>query len=184
MLALTLNGVGRLLTVGEASGGAPRLVGRPGWRMACSLEPGCRTAWGARLAGLPDRSTVQREAEMKIVKKISDIEKVPAASALFTGDVQRQVVFQPGDGQTFNFGIVNFSAHSRNKFHKHTTDQLLLITEGTGVVATDDEEQTVTAGDVVLIPAGENHWHGAPGDTAMSHIAITGKNSQTEQTEA
>ena len=50
--------------------------------------------------------------------------------------------------------------------HRHTSDQILIITEGTGVVATPDEEKTVSAGDVVLIPANEDHWHGAPGDDA------------------
>ena len=119
---------------------------------------------------------------MKVVKT-GELAKEPAASALFTGDVHRQVVFRPDDSQTFNFGIVNFSAGSRNKFHKHTSDQLLIVTEGTGTVATDNEEQTITVGDVVLIPAGENHWHGAPGSTAMAHIAITQKGSQTTQTE-
>jgi quercetin dioxygenase-like cupin family protein len=34
-----------------------------------------------------------------------------------------------------------------------------------------------------LIPAGENHWHGAPGDTPMSHITIQTKDSKTTQTE-
>ena len=60
----------------------------------------------------------------------------------------------------------------------------LVITEGTGTVATDDESVSVTEGDVVVIPAGENHWHGAPDATAMAHITITVKGSQTEQTEA
>src|SRR6266487_4249513 len=106
---------------------------------------------------------------MKVVKKMSSLPKVSADSPLFTGTVNRQVVFEPGDSQNFNFGIVNFSAGSRNKFHKHTSDQLLVITEGTGEVATDHEKQTVSEGDVVLIPANENHWHGAPGSTAMAH---------------
>ena len=68
---------------------------------------------------------------MKVVKKMSSLPKQPADSPLFAGDVNRQVVFQPSDSQTFNFGIVNFSAGSRNKFHKHTSDQILVITEGT-----------------------------------------------------
>ncbi len=119
---------------------------------------------------------------MKVVKT-SQVPKEPATSALFTGEVSRQVVFQPDDSQSFNFGIVSFSAGSRNKFHKHTSDQLLIVTEGTGTVATDNEEQTITVGDVALIPAGENHWHGAPGSTPMAHIAITQKGSQTTQTE-
>ena len=120
---------------------------------------------------------------MKVVK-MNEVAKEPADSPLFTGGpVTRQTVFQRGDVNNFNFGIVSFSAGSRNKFHKHTSDQILIVTEGTGTVATDQEEQTVTEGDVVLIPAGENHWHGAPGSTSMAHITITAKDSQTTQTE-
>lgn len=119
---------------------------------------------------------------MKVVK-MNDVAKQPATSALFTGSVSRQTVFQPGDSQNFNFGIVSFSAGSRNKFHKHSGDQILIVTEGTGKVATDNETVTVTEGDVVIIPAGENHWHGAPDNTPMAHITITVHGSQTEQTE-
>ena len=121
---------------------------------------------------------------MKVVKP-SEVAHEPAASALFTGNpVTRQNVFQPNDGTNLNLGIVSFSAGSRNKFHKHTSDQILIVTEGTGVVATDNDEATVTQGDIIIIPAGENHWHGAPGATAMAHITVTAKGSQTEQTEA
>ena len=120
---------------------------------------------------------------MKVVT-ISEVPREPATSALFTGgDVNRQVPFTPEDSQNFNFGVVNFSAGSRNKFHTHTSDQLLIVTEGTGVVATQQEERTVTEGDVILIPAGESHWHGAPGETAMAHITIQAKGSTTTQDE-
>jgi quercetin dioxygenase-like cupin family protein len=120
---------------------------------------------------------------MKVVK-ISEVAKEPAVSALFTGGpVSRQVPFQPDESRTFNLGVVSFSAGSRNKFHKHTSDQILIVTEGTGVVATDHEERTVTVGDIVLIPAGENHWHGAPGSTPMAHISIQAKDSTTTQIE-
>ena len=79
---------------------------------------------------------------------------------------------------------MGFEAGSRNKFHKHSGDQILIITEGTGKVVSDDESLTVNEGDVILIPAGENHWHGAPDNTSMAHITITVKGGQTEQTEA
>ncbi len=119
---------------------------------------------------------------MKVVK-MSAVAKEAAVSSLFTGQVERQTVFQPGDSNNFNFGIVSFSAGSRNKFHTHTSDQILIVTEGTGTVATEEHEHTVTAGDVILIPAEENHWHGAPGATPMAHITITARDSQTTQTE-
>ena len=120
---------------------------------------------------------------MKVVK-MGEVAEEPAVSDLFTGTpVTRQAVFQPGDSQNFNFGVVSFSAGSRNKLHTHTSDQILIVTEGTGTVATEHEQRTVTAGDVALIPAGEPHWHGAPDDTPMAHIAITAKDSTTTQVE-
>ncbi len=119
---------------------------------------------------------------MKVVRT-SEVPIEPATGALFTPGVTRQGVFAPGDSNNYNFGIVHFSAGSRNKFHIHSGDQILIITAGTGVVATDNEERSVSEGDVILIPAGENHWHGAPGATAMSHITVTVKDSKTTQTE-
>ncbi|HYY89327.1 MAG TPA: cupin domain-containing protein [Chloroflexota bacterium] len=108
----------------------------------------------------------------------------PVNAPLFTGtQVYRQEIINPSDSQTFNFSIVNFSAGSRNKMHTHTSDQILIVTEGTGVVANEMKEHTISVGDVVLIPAGEKHWHGAPGDTPMSHITVQAKGSQTTQVE-
>ena len=123
------------------------------------------------------------------MKKVTmrDVAKTKAemTGGLMTGtQVWRQAILQPEDSSNFNFAIVAFDAGSRNKFHKHSGDQILIITEGTGKVASDNEVLTVSEGDVVLIPAGENHWHGAPDSTSMGHITITVKGSQTEQTEA
>ncbi|MCH7605690.1 MAG: cupin domain-containing protein [Chloroflexi bacterium] len=122
------------------------------------------------------------------MKKVT-MRDVPRTKAEMTGglmtgtQVWRQAILQPEDSNNFNFAIVAFDAGSRNKFHKHSGDQILLITEGTGKVVSDTETLTVSEGDVVLIPAGENHWHGAPDNTSMAHITITVKGSQTEQTE-
>jgi quercetin dioxygenase-like cupin family protein len=123
---------------------------------------------------------------MKVVKKDSvPKEAAPMTGGLMTGtQVYRQGILQGDDSNNFSFGIVSFDAGSRNKFHKHSGDQILIVTEGTGKVATDNEVVTVSQGDVILIPAGENHWHGAPDDTSMAHITVTVKGSQTEQTES
>ena len=123
------------------------------------------------------------------MKKVT-MSAVPRTKAEMTGglmtgtQVWRQPILQPDDSNNFNFAIVAFDSGSRNKFHKHSGDQILIITEGTGKVATDNEVLTVAEGDVVLIPAGENHWHGAPDSTSMAHITVTVKGSKTEQTEA
>ena len=69
---------------------------------------------------------------------------------------------------------VTFRAGARNKLHTHTTDQILIVTAGEGIVATEHEEQPVRAGDVAYIPAGERHWHGAKPGADMTHLAVLG----------
>jgi quercetin dioxygenase-like cupin family protein len=111
--------------------------------------------------------------------------KVNMVGGLMTGNqVHRQAILEPGESGNFNFAIVSFDAGSCTHFHTHSGDQLLVITQGSGKVATDSEVLKVTEGDMVLIPAGENHWHGAPDDTSMAHITITIPGSKTTQTES
>src|SRR6516165_6957189 len=98
---------------------------------------------------------------MKIVST-NDLPREPAVSPLFTGQVFRQVIVDPSESQSFNFSVVNFSAGSRNKFHQLTSDQILMVAEGAGVVATHTQGRTVTVGDVIVSQAGGNHWHSAP----------------------
>ena len=81
----------------------------------------------------------------------------------------------------FSITQVNFSRGVRNKFHSHTIEQVLIITEGVGIVATDEEEITVVPGDVIFIPAGEKHWHGAAKDAIFSHLYVMSPSSKTTQ---
>lgn len=118
---------------------------------------------------------------MKIVK-ISEVYKEPYARPLFTGpDVTRQALAP--DSKDFNVNIVNFGQGVRNKFHAHNSDQVLIVTAGRGIVATEKEERVVTEGDVVFFPAGEKHWHGATEDSEFSHIYVTRGGSETTQLE-
>ena len=69
---------------------------------------------------------------MKVVT-MNDIprEAAPMTGGLMTGtQVWRQPILQPADSSNFNFAIVAFDAGSRNKFHKHSGDQILIITSG------------------------------------------------------
>ncbi len=85
----------------------------------------------------------------------------------------RQTIIPPGDSENYNCSVVNFSQGSTTGWHEHTCDQILVITSGSGKVATETEEFDVSVGDVVHIKAGERHWHGAKTDTTMGHITVT-----------
>jgi quercetin dioxygenase-like cupin family protein len=102
-----------------------------------------------------------------------------AQGAIFTGTVRRRGLVSPDESKQLHVGLVAFEAGGRNVFHTHTFDQVLYVTEGEGIIATEKEEQRIRAGDIVVIPAGEKHWHGATPTTAMSHLAI-GTPGQTE----
>jgi quercetin dioxygenase-like cupin family protein len=121
---------------------------------------------------------------MKVIKP-DEVPQESAESPLFTGGrVTRQALVTPEMGNDFNINIVNFSAGARNKMHIHTSDQVLFVTAGKGIIATDTAEEVITTGDVVHVSAGERHWHGATPHSAFSHIALTAKGSHTTQVEA
>jgi len=51
--------------------------------------------------------------------------------------------------------------------------QTLIVTQGVGrVQQAGGGVQEIRPGDVIIIPAGVKHWHGASPTTAMTHIAI------------
>jgi quercetin dioxygenase-like cupin family protein len=118
---------------------------------------------------------------MKIIK-MSQVKKTPFESPLFTGsDVTIQELLT--DSEEYRVNIVNFGKGMRNKFHSHSTEQILIITAGKGIVATDTEERIVTPGDMVLISPGEKHWHGATPESELSHIYVMRKDSVLKQLE-
>ena len=86
-------------------------------------------------------------------------------------------------GNDINLGVIQFGAGARTRMHRHTGDQLLYVVSGIGKVGTDGEEHVISVGDFVLIPAGEDHWHGAA-DTGspMSHLSILPRSSETTVT--
>ena len=89
----------------------------------------------------------------------------------------RQPIIPEGGSQFFNASIVNFQKGAQTGWHRHSSDQILVVTTGNGIVADETHEVEVGVGDVVQIMAGENHWHGASANGYMGHITITAADS-------
>lgn len=118
------------------------------------------------------------------VIKIKEVPEKPFNIPLFTGGpVTYQRLVGKDMGKDFNMFMVNFSKGARNKFHSHTGDQVLIVTSGKGIVATEGEQKIVEVGDIIHIPSGEKHWHGATKDSAFSHIALELSGSKITQLE-
>ncbi len=68
---------------------------------------------------------------------------------------------------------VRFEPGARTAWHTHPLGQTLVIVSGLGRVQTwGGPVREVRAGDVVWIPPGEKHWHGAAPTMAMEHLAM------------
>jgi quercetin dioxygenase-like cupin family protein len=92
----------------------------------------------------------------------------------FTGDVWLDPVAAPhSPGQQASAGIVRFAPCARTAWHSHPGGQTLHVTEGVAYVqARGGEVIKVHAGETIVTPPGEEHWHGASRDSFMTHIAI------------
>ena len=84
-------------------------------------------------------------------------------------------------------GNVTFEPKCRNNWHIHHADkdggQMLLVTAGEGWYQEwDKPARKLKAGDIVHIPAGIKHWHGASADSWFQHLAVEvpGENCGTE----
>lgn len=72
---------------------------------------------------------------------------------------------------------VTFEPSCRNNWHIHHAKsgggQLLICVDGSGWYQEEGKPaQSLSVGDVVTIPAGVKHWHGAKSDSWFSHLAV------------
>jgi 4-carboxymuconolactone decarboxylase len=105
------------------------------------------------------------------VMQADNLEVMPDPLGLFFGKVERQNLVEKGTAGLV-VAMVKFERGAGNRMHAHTGEQILVITEGKGMVATEKEERIVTPGTVVYIPANEMHSHGATKDSAFAHLSI------------
>lgn len=104
----------------------------------------------------------------------------PGPAANFTGDVRVEMLFEALDPSHASGGTVTFAPGARTAWHSHPRGQVLIVTAGIGRVQQwGGPLEQIRAGDVVRIPSGAKHWHGASPDTSMTHIAITEHRNRT-----
>jgi quercetin dioxygenase-like cupin family protein len=91
----------------------------------------------------------------------------------FTGAVRIDPLFHANDPARAGGASVTFEPGARTAWHTHPLGQTLIVTAGCGWVQQwGGPVEAIRPGDVISIPPGEKHWHGASPTTAMTHIAI------------
>jgi 4-carboxymuconolactone decarboxylase len=91
----------------------------------------------------------------------------------FTGSVRVDPLFQASAPARASGSLVTFEPGARSAWHTHPLGQTLIVTAGTGRVQRwGDPVDEIRQGDVVWIPPGQKHWHGAGPNSSMAHIAV------------
>jgi quercetin dioxygenase-like cupin family protein len=107
------------------------------------------------------------------IKRAGTQPSVKGPADWFTGSVRIDPLFQPPAPARGYGASVTFEPGARTAWHTHPLGQTLIVTAGCGRVQCWDEPGAeIRPGDVVWIPPGVKHWHGAASTTAMTHIAI------------
>ena len=97
----------------------------------------------------------------------------PGPAEYFTGSVRVDPLISPAEPSRISGARVTFEPGARTAWHTHPLGQTLIVTAGTGWVQQwGDRVEEMGEGDVVRIPPGVKHWHGATATTRMTHIAL------------
>jgi quercetin dioxygenase-like cupin family protein len=108
------------------------------------------------------------------VLKMDRKDRTRSVAEIFSGEVETLTAVGGEHSPHLRLSEIHFKDGARNRWHIHTTDQILVCTEGEGTIATETEQHELVPGIVALIPASTRHWHGAKPGKNMTHFSILG----------
>jgi quercetin dioxygenase-like cupin family protein len=149
---------------GDRAGNPAPLQGKARMKMLAAM---------AALSSLLASAALAQEAAMVKVTRVGTQPSTQGPAEYFTGAVRIDSRFQGSAPARVGGGIVTFEPGARTAWHTHPLGQTLIVTAGVGLVQQwEASVQEIKPGDVVWIPPGVKHWHGATAATGMTHIAI------------
>lgn len=123
---------------------------------------------------LPAASALAQTGQDVIVQRAGSQAPSIGAAQNFIGAVRVEGRFQGSALARISGGTVTFEPGARSAWHTHPLGQTLIVTAGAGLVQHwGGAMQEIRPGDVVWIPPGVKHWHGAAATTGMTHVAIS-----------
>ena len=110
------------------------------------------------------------------IKRIGSRPSGKGPADYFTGTVRIDPLIEAAEPARVVGASVTFEPGARTAWHTHPLGQTLIVTAGCGWTQREGGPvEEIHPGDVIWIPPGEKHWHGATATTAMMHIAVQEK---------
>jgi len=110
------------------------------------------------------------------IKRIGSRPSSKGSADWFTGAVRIDPLVDAPEPARVAGNAVTFEPGARTAWHTHPLGQNLIVTAGCGWTQSwGGPREEIRPGDVIWIPPGEKHWHGATATTGMTHIAIQEK---------
>ena len=129
-------------------------------------------AGGPSASDAPRTASLQGSEIIKITRSGSQ-PSTEGPAEHFTGSAHIDPPFGANTPSHTSGGSVTFEPGARTAWHSHPLGQSLIVTAGRGWVQQwGGQVEEIRQGDVVWIPPGVKHWHGATASTSMTHIAI------------
>lgn len=119
--------------------------------------------------------------------RISNVKPDTSMLHYFVGPVEIKKMVTDAESKEVETYLVAFSNGARTKLHYHETDQILIATNGKGIVVLQskvtmegdnvarvgmDESFAMSEGDFVCVPAYVWHWHGAVKGEDFAHLQV------------
>lgn len=115
---------------------------------------------------------VSNIVEMKLMN-IPEMPNYKGPDEFFNGDVEVTPLIAGEEPSCLTCASVKFNPGARSAWHTHPKGQLLVVTEGSGLIQEWGKPiRRIKKGDVIWTPPGIKHWHGASSESDMTHTAI------------
>ena len=109
-----------------------------------------------------------------VVQRNGSAPSVRGPEASFTGSVRIDMPFRATSPARVSGGTITFEPGARTAWHTHPLGQTLVVMAGIGWVQQwGSRAQEIRPGDVVWVPPGVKHWHGATATSGMTHLGIS-----------
>ena len=97
---------------------------------------------------------------------------VIAESELAPSSIGREFIGEDHGGAGISLLLIDAPPGRGPRLHRHAYEEVFVVQEGEATFRLGEEERTVTAGHVVVVPAGRPHGFVNSGDRPLRQVAI------------